>query len=178
MSTIFLYVKNEGWKSFEYGSDECNKVLIDIGVTIGSDVTIISGVRIGSCVRIDSDVTISSGVTICSGVTIGSDVTIDSGVRIDSGVTISSGVTIGSGVTIDSGVTICSGVIKSLFITGSSHYVIWYGTGILHIGCHKKEIEWWVKNYELIGKKQNYSDAQIKEYYGYIVICKQMQDSL
>lgn len=69
-------------------------------------------------------------------------------------------------------------IIKSLFITGTKNSLNWYGTGIIHIGCHKKEIDWWVKNYKDIGKKEGYSEDEIEEYFEYIKICERMQKTI
>ena len=89
-------------------------------------------------------------------------------------------ITIGDDAVIGSGAVIGDGavIVRSIFITGTRHLVNWYSTEILHIGCHKKEIDWWLENYETIGKKEGYTEDQIKEYYGYIMICKQMYDNL
>ena len=64
--------------------------------------------------------------------------------------------------------------VKTLFITGSKHAVNWYGTEMLHIGCHKKEISWWKENYKDIGKKEGYTNTEIEEYGNYIMICENL----
>ena len=66
-------------------------------------------------------------------------------------------------------------IIKSIVIKGSNHLVTFYYTNIIHIGCKKKTIEEWEKEYANIGKSENYSDEQIAEYYNYIQMCKQLQ---
>ena len=66
-------------------------------------------------------------------------------------------------------------ILKSLFITGTKHPVNFYGTGIIHIGCYKNTIEWWEKNYKQIGEKEQYSEAQIEEYFNYIQMCKMLK---
>ena len=66
-------------------------------------------------------------------------------------------------------------ILKSLFITGTKHPINFYGTGIIHIGCYKNTIEWWEKNYKQIGEKEQYSEAQIEEYFNYIQMCKMLK---
>jgi hypothetical protein len=69
-------------------------------------------------------------------------------------------------------------ILKTIFITGTKHTISWWGKGIINIGCHKKEIEWWLKNFEMVGKKEGYTDAEIEEYHQYILICEQLQKSV
>jgi len=40
------------------------------------------------------------------------------------------------------------------------------------------ENEWWKENYKMVCKKQNYSEEQIEEYYGYILICETLQKTI
>ena len=68
-------------------------------------------------------------------------------------------------------------LVKTLFINGSRNSVSWYGCNQIKIGCHKKEISWWLENYKLIGKREGYTPDQIAEYKTYIDMCKQMQES-
>ncbi len=68
-------------------------------------------------------------------------------------------------------------LVKTLFINGSRNSVSWYGCNQIQIGCHKKEISWWLENYNEVGKREGYTPDQIKEYKTYIDMCKQMQES-
>jgi len=68
-------------------------------------------------------------------------------------------------------------LVKTIYINGSMHSVSWYGCNQIQIGCHKKEITWWKENYKLIGEKEGYTPEQCEEYYQYILICEQMQES-
>ena len=52
-------------------------------------------------------------------------------------------------------------------INGSRHSLMAYDNNI-YIGCIKNSIEWWVENYKEVGKKENYTKDQIKEYGKYI----------
>jgi len=52
-------------------------------------------------------------------------------------------------------------------ITGSSHSVF-YMDGKIIIGCVEKTVAEWILDHEKIGKENNYTDAQIKEYKKYI----------
>jgi hypothetical protein len=69
-------------------------------------------------------------------------------------------------------------LVKSIFINGSRHSVSWWGLGMISIGCHRKEIKWWKKNYRAVGENEDYTPEQIDEYYQYILICERMQKSL
>jgi len=68
-------------------------------------------------------------------------------------------------------------LVKTLFINGSRNSVSWYGCNQIQIGCHKKEISWWLENYKLIGKREGYTSDQIAEYKTYIDMCKKMEES-
>ena len=68
-------------------------------------------------------------------------------------------------------------LVKTLFINGSRNLVSWYGCNKIQIGCHKKDIDWWLENYKVIGKREGYTPDQIAEYKTYIDMCKQMQES-
>jgi carbonic anhydrase/acetyltransferase-like protein (isoleucine patch superfamily) len=104
---------------------------------------------------------------------IGYEEVIGYGANIGNEAKISDGAVIGNKAKIGNGAKI----VKTIFITGSKHTVNWYDTGIIHIGCYKKEIEWWLKNYKLIGEKENYSSDEIEEYHKYILICQQLKQS-
>ncbi len=43
---------------------------------------------------------------------------------------------------------------------------------MLKIGCIENTFDWWIENYKEIGKKENYSDGEISEYYEYIKLFK------
>ena len=51
-----------------------------------------------------------------------------------------------------------------LYIQGSRHAITNCAFGSLSIGCITLTFSEWKKQYKAIGKKQNYSAAQIKEY--------------
>ena len=55
-----------------------------------------------------------------------------------------------------------------LQIHGTRHAARWVKKGVLGIGCHHHEIEYWRKNYKQIGKNAGYSESEIKEYGRYI----------
>jgi hypothetical protein len=40
--------------------------------------------------------------------------------------------------------------------------------GEIQIGCEKHTVEHWIENYKTIGKENDYTGKQIKEYFGYI----------
>jgi hypothetical protein len=50
-----------------------------------------------------------------------------------------------------------------MFISGSKNAVTWYGTGVIHIGCHRLTIAEWIEKYAQIGADNGYTRAQIDE---------------
>ena len=52
-------------------------------------------------------------------------------------------------------------------LNGSRHH-FFYLNGEIQIGCEKHTIEHWKENYSEIGKANEYTEEQIKEYFGYI----------
>jgi hypothetical protein len=63
-------------------------------------------------------------------------------------------------------------LLTGLYISGSKHPVTYVGEGKLSIGCHCKEIDWWIDNYEAVGKREDYSENEITEYKTYIELAK------
>jgi len=61
-----------------------------------------------------------------------------------------------------------------LFIIGSKHSLTNCKKGFIRIGCHCKKIDWWLENFEDIGKKENYTPDEIKEYGAYIRLFKEV----
>lgn len=72
----------------------------------------------------------------------------------------SRGISIGYKASIGDGVVINN----TIFLTASRHPVYYYGLDCIHIGCHRESIQYWLDNYQSVGKNQNYSDDQIVEY--------------
>lgn len=52
-------------------------------------------------------------------------------------------------------------------LTGSRHY-FFYLNGEIQIGCEKHTVAHWIENYKTIGEANEYTEDQIKEYFGYI----------
>ena len=55
-----------------------------------------------------------------------------------------------------------------LQITGSRHTLTFSAPNYIQIGCHKKTITWWLRHYKSVGKAEEYSAAEIKEYKLYL----------
>jgi len=55
-----------------------------------------------------------------------------------------------------------------LQIQGTRHFVNECKKGYLKIGCKEFTFEYWKENFESIGKANNYTDKEIKEYSSYI----------
>ena len=56
------------------------------------------------------------------------------------------------------------------YIQGSKHGLTNSAYGYLNIGCIKLPFSEWKKRYKEIGKEQNYTPAQIKEYGKFIAL--------
>ena len=198
MKIIYLWVKNEGWKAFDFDTAETKQALVDrhimidnsakigVFVRIGGYTTIGESARIGDSACVGQSVTIGKYVTIGDNATIEFTATIGDSARIGESARIGHYVTIGKSTRIGDHVTIggyarIGGkevIKKSLFITGSRHTVNWFSTGIIHIGCYKEEIKWWLENYKAVGKKEHYTKKQIEEYGEYIKCCDILQKSV
>ena len=89
-------------------------------------------------------------------------------ISIGYGASIGDRASIGDEAKIGDGIKLNTG----FYITGSRHSVTYVGNGKISIGCHTKEIEWFKENYELLGKKENYSDKEIQEYKVYILMAE------
>ena len=53
-------------------------------------------------------------------------------------------------------------------LQGSMHFVNECKKGFLKIGCHEYDFNYWVENFERIGRENNYNQKQINEYKLYI----------
>ena len=63
-----------------------------------------------------------------------------------------------------------SGVI--IQINGSRHQFIYVEScNQIQIGCLIYAVEYWIENYKIIGKENDYSGEQIQEYFKYIKMC-------
>lgn len=60
-----------------------------------------------------------------------------------------------------------------VFICGSRH-ILQYNKSIgeLRIGCHVYHLEYWLIMFDVIGKKEEYTDEQITEYHNYMKMLK------
>ena len=55
-----------------------------------------------------------------------------------------------------------------LYIVGTKHFVVNYTNDKIQIGCRVESFTWWNEHYKAIGKLEDYSEDQIKEYKSYI----------
>jgi hypothetical protein len=58
------------------------------------------------------------------------------------------------------------------------HAAYFFGMNEITIGCHKYSIEYWLKNFEEIGKEEKYTDEEIKKYGRFIKGCAKIQKEL
>ena len=61
-----------------------------------------------------------------------------------------------------------------LQIQGTKHFVNFCAKGKLKIGCYELDLDVWIKEFEYIGKKNGYSESEIKEYSLYIKLAKEL----
>lgn len=92
-------------------------------------------------------------------------------IRIGDGTSIGSRTSIGYGTSIGDNLK-----IKALVISGTKHIVRYFGYDLIQIGCESHSIEWWLNNYELVGKTECYTEEQIQEYGNYIVQIAKMHE--
>ena len=147
---INLWVSGEGWKLFEVdqNSDELKLRNISIG----------NGASIGYGASIGNDASIGDDASIGYGASIGYDASIGYGASIGDRASIGDGVKL----------------IKCIYIVGSKHSLTYTGKRTLSIGCHNYPIDRWLESFEIIGKKEGYSNDQIKEYGEYIKAIDQL----
>lgn len=55
------------------------------------------------------------------------------------------------------------GIDLSVISTGIKHRIVRHGSTV-YIGCHKHSIDYWLENFEKIGKENNYSSEEIQCY--------------
>ena len=111
-------------------------------------------------VEIDFEKLTETLATIGYAATIGNHATIGDDAKIGYRATIGDGAKIGYGIEI----------IKGIFIHGSRHSVTWTGNNTISIGCKNLTFDYWSKKFERIGKIENYSEDEIKEYELYIYL--------
>ena len=58
-----------------------------------------------------------------------------------------------------------------LQIQGTRHFVTLCSMNEIAIGCHIHDFAYWKENFQTIGKTNDYSPAEIKEYHAYIGLC-------
>ena len=62
----------------------------------------------------------------------------------------------------------------NLQIQGSKHFVNIPDGKTIKIGCQCHDVEYWLKNFERVGKIEGYTTEQIKEYKRYIDVAAAM----
>ena len=104
------------------------------------------------------------------------NISIGNGASIGYGASIGNDASIGDDASIGYGASIGDGVklIKCIYIVGSKHSLTYTGKRTLSIGCHNYPIDRWLESFEIIGKKEGYSNDQIKEYGEYIKAIDQL----
>ena len=82
--------------------------------------------------------------------------------NLGEGVKLGTEVRLGDWVTLgDDGLSFA---FSPLQIQGSRHLLYVAGPSVIGIGCERHSAEWWLENYELEGRENGYTDAQIAEY--------------
>ena len=105
-------------------------------------------------------------------VSLGNDVRLGNYVSLGNYVILGNYVSLGNDVSLGNGMSLGNGVKHEstpLQILGSTGHACYMGAkGILAVGCERHKIETWKRDYENIGKSNDYTPEQIAEYYEYI----------
>ncbi|EMS84075.1 transferase hexapeptide repeat protein [Leptospira noguchii] len=184
MSTVKLYVDDEGWKEFDLSNKEELKkrnIYISPYAQIGDDIRIGDGVWIGQHTQIEEGVQIEYGtrigdrVWIGHGVWIGQHTRIEEGVQIEYGTRIGDEVRIGRHTRIGDRAWIRDGAwIKSLIFSGTRHLVSYWGEDRIDIGRKSLSIQGWIDSYSDIVINSDYTQEEIEEYRHYINIISEI----
>ena len=169
MKTIYLHDRNWNKIQFEYSDiSELKEELESRGIRIGDGASIGINVSIGINASIGIDASIGDRASIGYGANIGYRASIGYGANIGIGASIGIDANIGIGASIGDGVNLQ----KNIYIKGSRHSVTYCGNNKISIGCINLDITEWLNSKE-IGIEENYSEEQIKEYEGYILLIQQ-----
>ena len=91
----------------------------------------------------------------------------------ENGISIGSRSRIGDGSSIGYGSSIGDGIkVKTIFIQGSVHPVMYWGEDKIQIGCIQNTIKGWLKS-KAVGVERGYTKEQIEEYKGYVLIIQE-----
>ena len=141
-------------------------------VNLGYEVEIGDGVKLGDFVKLGYGVEIGYEVELGNNVTLGNFVELGYYVKLGNKVKLGNRVKLGDNVKLGNDVKLDSGEkwdSTPLQIQGTHHLLYEY-TGGIGIGCHRYSIDYWLENFEGIGKNNHYSEDQITEYKGYLDI--------
>ncbi len=182
MKTLYLWVSGEGWKSFEYThiselkeefakrniivSDYAN---IGYSANIGDSAKIGDSANIGYYAKIGDYANIGHYANIGYYAKIGDSANIGDSAKIGDYANIGYYAKIGDYANIGHYANIGDYANPIIInINGSKHFVRYWGEDRIDIGCEKHPIKDWIEIYEKLGKKENYTESEIKEYKGYI----------
>ena len=170
MKTIYLYDENWNKQQFQYNEiSELKSELEKRGIKIGDNSKIGNNSKIGYNSTIGNNSTIGDNSKIGNNSKIGYNSTIGNNSTIGDNSKIGNNSTIGDNSKIGDNIDLQ----KNFYIVGSKHCVTYTGNNTLSIGCHNYTIEKWLDKFEIVGKKEGYSDAEISEYKQYILMAEQ-----
>ena len=146
-----------GWRRLPSG------VFVKLGYNVrrGDNVKLGNRVTLGDYVRLGDNVTLGDGVRLGEGVTLGNYVRLGNYMRLGEGVTLGNYVTLGNRVTLGDGVELGD---TPLAIQGTRHLATNGEPGKIQIGCEVYTFAAWKRHFKEIGKVQEYTPTQIKEY--------------
>ena len=162
------------------------------GCKLGGDCKLGNGCELGYGCELDYDCELGNGCELGDGCELGVDCKLGGGCELGNGCKLGNGCELGGDCKLGDGCELgddcklgygcklgdgCK-VTRTIHIKGTRHYISWYGNGNINIGCHQKEISWWLENYKMIGEKEGYCEAEIAEYLQYIQICEQLQKTI
>ena len=186
MKTIYLQDSNWKWHTHEFESmDELRKIISDnnysakigdsaeIGYSakIGDSAEIGYSAKIGYSVKIGNSAKIGDYVEIGYSAKIGDSAELGYSAKIGDSAMIGDYAEIGYSAKIGNSAEIGDSaeiVSNPLYIIGSRNIICNYKDNEIQIGCMVKDFDYWLKNYERVGKAEGYTDVQITEYKSYI----------
>ena len=83
------------------------------------------------------------------------------------------------------GADLCGANLKNTILEGKSivsfqferHQAVFYGMDEITIGCYRRAVKEWLETYKEIGKRENYTDAQIEKYGEFIKYCASLVET-
>mgnify|MGYP000471717547 CR=1 FL=1 len=169
MSTIKIKIENTTIESANIKELNSNVkeygILVSKHVHLGNNVTLSKGVTIGVGCKIADGVVINKNASVADECIIGENSIIGEGVIIETGVVVGKNVIIEDDLIVGEEAVIDDSVLlKDTFYKKTIKSNITYcGNGKASIGCQLFKIDFWIKNYQKVADKFDYTQQEIEE---------------